>query len=86
MIGLRALQRTARTPAFRQPIVTRRWASQASGHGLEGAADNAFNRERQAVKDHAAATSGASSINKFIPISGNHTISHIPIPLADEHH
>lgn len=26
--------------------------------GLHGAADNAFNRERAAVKDHAAATSG----------------------------
>lgn len=33
---------------------------------LTGAADNAFNRERRAVKAHAAATSGISSINKVI--------------------
>lgn len=30
-----------------------------SGNKLTGAADNAFNRERAAVKAHAAATSGA---------------------------
>ncbi|WPH01760.1 cytochrome c oxidase subunit VIa [Acrodontium crateriforme] len=52
MLGLRAA-RTA-TPAIRT-IAARRWASSTSE--LKGAADNAFNRERQAVKDHAAATS-----------------------------
>ncbi|KAI9839087.1 MAG: Cytochrome c oxidase subunit 6A, mitochondrial [Thelocarpon superellum] len=35
---------------------SRRFASSGPS-GLEGAADNAFNRERQAIKDHAAATS-----------------------------
>ncbi|KAK3052544.1 hypothetical protein LTR09_006398 [Extremus antarcticus] len=57
MLGLRALQRASRTPALRQNLTTKRWATQSSIGGLEGAADNAFNRERQAVKDHAAATS-----------------------------
>ncbi|KAK6383310.1 hypothetical protein LTR65_010295 [Meristemomyces frigidus] len=57
MIGLRSFQRTARTPAFRQ-LGARRWQSMGVGEkGLEGAADNAFNRERAAVKDHAAASS-----------------------------
>lgn len=62
MLGLRSI-RTA-TPAlsqtFRQPIrqqVAKRWES--SSNELHGTADNAFNRERQAVKEHAAATSGA---------------------------
>lgn len=35
----------------------RRFASTESS-GFTGAQDNAFNRERKAVKDHAAATSG----------------------------
>lgn len=65
-LGLRALQRTARAPAFRRTI-QRRWGSSGtapSGIGsqpLQGAADNAFNRERSAVKEHAAATSGRST-------------------------
>jgi len=60
MLGLRSLQRTTATPAFRQ-VAQRRWQTSGIGaKGLEGAADNAFNRERQAVKDHAAATSGMS--------------------------
>lgn len=57
MLGLRTARMAAR-PAFRQTIrqpIARRWASEG---GLEGTADNAFNRERQAVKEHAAATSG----------------------------
>ncbi|KAI9740103.1 MAG: Cytochrome c oxidase subunit 6A, mitochondrial [Claussenomyces sp. TS43310] len=39
-----------------RPAFQRRLASSESS--LHGAQDNAFNRERQAVKDHAAATSG----------------------------
>ncbi|KAK4539835.1 hypothetical protein LTR36_010296 [Oleoguttula mirabilis] len=67
MIGLRSFQRTARTPAFRQ-LGARRWQSMGVGEkGLEGAADNAFNRERAAVKDHAAASSGMSHTLPCIP-------------------
>ena len=57
---LRASQRFAsqlRSPAVRTPF-QRRFASTESS-GFVGAEDNAFNRERKAVKDHAAATSGA---------------------------
>ena len=36
---------------------------------LTGAADNAFNRERQAVKAHAAATSGKLSTRDYIGTS-----------------
>ncbi|KAK3656384.1 hypothetical protein LTR56_003086 [Elasticomyces elasticus] len=59
MIGLRAFQRS--TPTIRaqfagkQQLVQRRWASETTN--FQGAADNAFNRERQAVKDHASGTS-----------------------------
>ena len=46
---------------LRSPVVRsafqRRFASTGSS-GLHGAEDNAFNRERLAVKQHAAATSG----------------------------
>nr|QEJ80712.1 putative cytochrome C oxidase subunit Via [Teratosphaeria gauchensis] len=53
MIGLRSFQRaTAARPAIRQ-LGARRWASSE----LTGTADNAFNRERAAVKQHAAETS-----------------------------
>jgi cytochrome c oxidase subunit 6a len=45
-----------RSPAVRSAF-QRRFASIESG-GLHGAKDNAFNRERLAVKEHAAATSG----------------------------
>jgi hypothetical protein len=45
-----------RSPAIRSAF-QRRFASTGSG-GLHGAEDNAFNRERLAVKEHAAATSG----------------------------
>ncbi|KAK3707265.1 hypothetical protein LTR37_012266 [Vermiconidia calcicola] len=58
MLGLRSIQRTTVSPFFRQSTrqaLQRRWAS--SDSGLTGTADNAFNRERQAVKEHAAATS-----------------------------
>jgi len=56
--ALRASQRFAaqlRSPAIRTPF-QRRFASTESS-AFHGAEDNAFNRERQAVKDHAAATS-----------------------------
>ncbi|KAK4892929.1 hypothetical protein LTR17_004815 [Elasticomyces elasticus] len=59
MIGLRAFQRS--TPTLRaqfagkQQLIQRRWASETTN--FQGAADNAFNRERQAVKDHASGTS-----------------------------
>ncbi len=55
----RAVQRAGalvRSPILRQTL-QRRFAH-AEGPPLTGAADNAFNRERAAVKAHAAATSG----------------------------
>ena len=51
MFGLRAIRSQA--PAIRQ-LTQRRLQS----GGVRSPADNAFNRERQAVKEHAAATSG----------------------------
>ncbi|MCJ1366113.1 Cytochrome c oxidase subunit 6A, mitochondrial [Acarospora aff. strigata] len=57
---LRASERAGqplRSPVLRSTI-QRRFAS-GEGVKLTGPADNAFNRERQAVKQHAAATSGA---------------------------
>ena len=59
MLGLRTLRATA--PLARQTIrqpLTRRYATETSGGGLKGAADNPFNREREAVKNHAAGTAG----------------------------
>lgn len=60
MLGLRTL----RTPALRRTTAlqlgARRWTSGIGEKGFEGAADNAFNRERAAVKEHAAASSGTS--------------------------
>jgi hypothetical protein len=56
MLGLRTATRASQAlPAFRN-TAARRWAS--SGAEFKGAADNAFNRERAAVKQHAADTSG----------------------------
>lgn len=59
MLGLRTL-RTAPIRQFKPhaQLGAKRWTSGVGEHGLSGAADNAFNRERAAVKDHAAATSG----------------------------
>ncbi|KAK3645465.1 hypothetical protein LTR22_014727 [Elasticomyces elasticus] len=63
MIGLRAFQRSTPTVraqfAGKQQLVQRRWASETTN--FQGAADNAFNRERQAVKDHASGTSGVNA-------------------------
>ena len=55
-LGLRAGQQI-RSPVIRSAS-QRRFASTEGK--LTGAADNAFNRERAAVKAHAAATSGES--------------------------
>jgi cytochrome c oxidase subunit 6a len=57
---IRTSQRFAsqvRSPAIRTPF-QRRFAS-TEGSAFTGAEDNAFNRERKAVKDHAVATSGS---------------------------
>jgi cytochrome c oxidase subunit 6a len=61
---IRTSQRFAsqlRSPAIRTPF-QRRFAS-TEGSAFTGAEDNAFNRERKAVKDHAAATSGSSMMD-----------------------
>jgi len=52
-LPLQVFRASLRSPILRQ--VSRR---NASTQQFQGAADNAFNRERAAVKDHAAATSG----------------------------
>ncbi|TVY43805.1 Cytochrome c oxidase subunit 6A, mitochondrial [Lachnellula subtilissima] len=54
MFPQRTMLRSMRSPALGRTI-QRRLASTESK--FTGAEDNAFNRERQAVKDHAAATS-----------------------------
>ncbi|KAK0294190.1 hypothetical protein LTR91_003991 [Friedmanniomyces endolithicus] len=60
MLGLRALQRTTAAPAFRRQLIAqRRWTSGVEHKEFTGAADNAFNRERAAVKEHAAGSSGS---------------------------
>ncbi|KAK5111895.1 hypothetical protein LTR62_004627 [Meristemomyces frigidus] len=60
MIGLRAFQRTAASPALRQQIrAPRRFAS------TQAAEDNAFNRERAAVKQHAAESSEPRTLIVF---------------------
>ena len=57
MLGLRTAARASSAlPVFRN-AAARRFNSSAA-KGLEGPADNAFNRERAAVKQHAADTSG----------------------------
>lgn len=56
MLSRQALLR-ARIPALRN-AVQRRFASTDGLPKLEGAMDNAFNRERQAVKAHAAKSAG----------------------------
>ena len=56
MLSRQALLR-ARYPALRN-TVQRRFASTEGLPKLEGAMNNAFNRERQAVKAHAAKSAG----------------------------
>jgi len=53
----RALQSPLRAPATRSAI-RRPYSTPTGGSALKGDADNAFNRERAAVKQHAAETSG----------------------------
>jgi hypothetical protein len=60
-LGLRGAQQI-RSPVIRSAL-QRRFASTEGK--LTGPADNAFNRERQAVKNHAAATSGELSISRL---------------------
>ena len=58
MLGLRTATRASSAlPVFRN-AAARRFNSSVGAKGLEGPADNAFNRERAAVKQHAADTSG----------------------------
>ena len=64
-LGLRLAQQTTRSSPLRSHLVRRFASTEAAapklpqpGDKLVGAADNAFNRERAAVKAHAAATSG----------------------------
>ena len=67
----RAIQRVgaqARSPILRQAL-QRRFAH-SEGPPLTGAADNAFNRERAAVKAHAAATSGKCSVLQSCQMGG----------------
>lgn len=56
MLGLRALRSSATATSRRNFTTSIRKLADAPK--LEGAADNAFNRERAAVKAHAVATSG----------------------------
>ena len=64
MSFMRAFARTARPANFQsRQALQRRFASTHPTDptpGLQGTADNAFNRERAAVKAHAASTSGES--------------------------
>ncbi len=58
---LRLTQRTALRSAIRRP-----YSAQGVGEtGLRGPADNAFNRERAAVKHHAEQTSGEFLLTGF---------------------
>ena len=68
MLSRQALLR-ARTPALRN-AVQRRFASTDGLPKLEGTMDNAFNRERQAVKAHAAKSAGEFS-SRFVCLSAN---------------
>ena len=63
MLSRRIAATSLRSPVLRQ--LGRRQLHGAGESGLQGAADNAFNRERAAVKEHAAGTSG-----KFAEDSG----------------
>jgi hypothetical protein len=72
-LGLRMAQQQTRAPALRNHFARRFQSTEAAnpklpnaGDKLVGPADNAFNRERAAVKAHAAATSGMSCSNATI--------------------
>ena len=64
-LGLRLAQQNSRSNILRSHLARRFQSTEAAnpklprpGDKLVGPADNAFNRERAAVKAHAAATSG----------------------------
>lgn len=61
------LSRCAGSPIFRHTL-QRRLASSGGQPPLTGAADNAFNRERLAVKQHAAESSGELSFSLRVGI------------------
>ena len=75
---LRTLQRNRLQPSSAIPcrILQRRFVSTEGQPKLTGAADNAFNRERQAVKAHAAATS-----SKFMSVLGPIKFTHSNLDL-----
>ena len=54
----RRLGQTSHSPTLRQSIQRRFAHEELKLPKLEGPMDNAFNRERQAVKAHAAASTG----------------------------
>lgn len=65
MISQRIFARTAERFAAQRSITTRNvarrtYATEPNASGFKGAQDNPFNRERAAVKAHAAQTSGES--------------------------
>ncbi|KAI9701701.1 MAG: Cytochrome c oxidase subunit 6A, mitochondrial [Bogoriella megaspora] len=61
MLAQRMMLRTLRS-APRRTIARRPYATHGAGNStLTGAQDNAFNQERKAVKDHAAATSAGAN-------------------------
>ena len=69
-LGLRMAQQQTRAPTLRTYFARRFQSTEVAnpklprpGDKLVGAADNAFNRERAAVKAHAAATSGMPCFN-----------------------
>lgn len=58
MLAQRTMLRAVRrVPTTTRPVVGRRFAS--GGQTFTGAQDNAFNREREAVKAHAGESAGA---------------------------
>jgi len=76
MLAQRALIRSARRLP-RQLPAKRSYAAQDAN--LQGAQDNAFNRERAAVKHHAEQTSGITS---FYVVS--RFASHLSVSIADK--
>lgn len=74
MTNLRASQlafKQLRSPVFRHTL-QRRFASSERPTKLVGPMDNAFNRERLAVKQHAAASAGISSTASAIKAVNMH--------------
>ncbi|KAI6247699.1 Cytochrome c oxidase subunit 13, mitochondrial [Erysiphe necator] len=67
---LQQIKSTTRIRSFKSPLQKRFTSSEVSSY-LKGLPDNAFNRERQAIKDHAAATSvipavAIASVNAWV--------------------